>query len=406
MNGPRTGISWPARNEGAALLVLLLAMALAFGGVLIASLSRSTPESSRQQRTLETLARAKQALIAWSVTQGDLGADGYRRPGTLPCPDRNFFGDADSGNASGSCSIGGGTSLGRFPWKSLGVEKLQDAHGETLWYAVGDNFRNPGLYGGAINSDAKGALLLYAADGTLPSSDGEKLAAIVLAPGAPLPGQERKTPPDNTASDYLEAFDGKNNASAAGPFFMGPVRDAAGNLVANDLVIGITARELIAAVEKRALQEAQNALKSHFADMGHYPNPAPPDSPDCLSGIGNVKSSNIPRCASNEAMCFGRLPEDALTSYVAPWFLQNGWGRVLIYAIDDTGAACVTSLNVEGHPKNYVLIAPGAARGGQSRPSASLTDYLEDPGNSDGWPANPDFFVPGADSNDQLRAAP
>jgi hypothetical protein len=388
------------------LLVLLLALALAFGGVLIASLAENNPEISRRQRTLEALAQAKQALIAWSVTQGDFGADSHHRPGTLPCPDRNFFGDPNSGHASGSCSIGGGTSLGRLPWKSLGVEKLQDAHGETLWYAVGDNFRNPGLHGGAINSDAKGSLLLYAEDGTLPVSDGEKLAAIVLAPGAPLPGQERKTPPDNTASDYLEAFDGKNNASAAGPFFMGPVRDAAGNLVANDLVIGITARELVAALEKRALREAQNALESHFAARGKYPNPAPHDSPDCLSGIGNVKSSNIPQCASEESICFGRLPEDALAPYVAPWFLQNGWGRVMIYAIDDAGAACATSLNVEGNPENYILIAPGAARDGQSRPSTSLSDYLEDPGNSGAWSGNPEFSVPDADGNDQLRAEP
>jgi hypothetical protein len=35
-----------------------------------------------------------------------------------------------------------------------------------------------------------------------------------------------------------------------------------------------------------------------------------------------------------------------------------------------------------------------------------LSDYLEDSGNTDGWSANPDFFVPGATSNDQMRTEP
>jgi hypothetical protein len=393
----------PARSKGAALLVLLLAVVFVFGSVLLASLAGTHPEVLRRQRTLAALAQAKQALIAWSVMQGDLGADSHHRPGTLPCPDRNFFGDASSGYASGSCSSGGGTSLGRFPWRSLDVENLQDAHGETLWYAVSDNFRNPNLYARAINSDTLADLLLYAADGTRLTPDGEEMAAVVFAPGAPLPGQERPIPPDNTASNYLEAFDGKNNASASGPFLMGPVQDANGAIAINDLVIGIRARELVAALEKRALQEAQGALEAHFAAHGRYPNPARPDSSECLSDIANVKSPPSARCASEANTCFGRLPEDALAPYLAPWFLQNAWGRVMIYAIADS-AACANSLNVEGNPKRYVLIAPGSAREGQRRPSGLLSDYLEDPGNADGWANDPDFFIPGANSNDQLRA--
>lgn len=406
-----------AKSKGAALLIMLFMMVLAFSTVLITSLARNTSEIERQQKTLEALAQAKQALIAWSVTQGDLHPateieEGvvkptYYRPGTLPCPDKNFFGSASSGNASGSCSTEGETSIGRLPWKSLGVEKLRDAYGESLWYAVSDNFRRPNdLNNNAINSDTKGSLLLYATDGTtLLTPPGEELAAIVFAPGPPLSGQDREALP-NTASSYLEAFNEKNNASAAGPFVMGPVKNSSGNLVMNDFVIGITARELIAALEKRALTEAQNALKNYFAEKGMLPNPAPRNTPNCTAVITNVKS--VPLCASDSTTpaCFGRLPEDALSIYVTPWFLQNGWGRVMIYAINDSSAGCTEPLNVEGKPKNHILIAPGTARYGQSRPSTSLSDYLEDSGNMDGWSANPDFLVPSAKSNDQLRAAP
>ncbi|MDR3298806.1 MAG: hypothetical protein LBU43_02085 [Candidatus Accumulibacter sp.] len=397
-------IAYPGGSKGAALLVMLLAMVLAFSAVLIASLAQGNPQIERQQKTLKALAQAKQALIAWSVVQGDTGTASLRRPGTLPCPDKNFFGNANSGNASGSCSSGGETSIGRLPWKSLGMEQLYDAHGETLWYAVSDHFRNPTQNTkAAVNSDAEGSLLLYAANGsTLLTPNGEELAAIVFAPGPPLSGQDRVALPD-AASSYLDAFNGKNNAKAAGPFIMGPVSDSSGNPVVNDLVIGISARELIAALEKRALNEAQNALKSYFAENGSYPNPAPANGDNCTSPINKVQSTT-PECASASGTCYGRLPEDLLAPYVASWFPQNGWGRVMIYAINDNGVACPTSLNVDGKPKSYVLIAPGTARNGQNRQSLLLSDYLEDSGNTDGWSGNPDFVTPGAGSNDQLRA--
>jgi hypothetical protein len=398
----------PETSRGAALLVLLLVLVLGAASALIASLAGRNPEIERRQKTLDVLAQAKQALIAWSVVQGDVWPaeqtrDGvatftYRRPGTLPCPDTNFFGSSGSGNASGSCSSAGGTSIGRLPWKSLDMENLRDAHGEPLWYAVSDNFRGTGMNSAAINSDTRGSLLLYAADGTtLMTPPGEELAAVIFAPGPPLSGQDRSSSSDVVAG-YLEAFNGKNNASAAGPFVMGPARDSSGRFVTNDLVIGIRARELVAAVEKRALKEAQNALHQFAVP----PNPAPHDAPGCISPVGNVKS--VLPCESGGATCAGRLPEDLLSPHLAPWFVQNGWGRVMIYAVSNAG--CMTSLKVAENPKNYVLFAPGTARQGQSRPSSLLSDYLENPGNAGGWSGSFDFVVPEADSNDQLRTDP
>jgi hypothetical protein len=396
----------PARNRGAALLLLLLMVVIAFSTTLITSLAAKNPEIQRQQSTLETLAQAKQALIAWSVVHGDVGTDSFPRPGALPCPDRNLFGSADSGFASGSCSTGGGTSIGRLPWRSLGMERLRDASGETLWYAVSDNFRNPNLYKTPINSDSKASLLLYAADGnTLSTPIGEELAAIILAPGPPLPGQDRVALPNNNASGYLDAFNGKNNANAGGPFIMGPAKDANGNIVTNDLIVGVTARELLFALEQRALNEAQIALKKHAETYGHYPNPAPPNGDNCTSPVADVKLAVNP-CASDSTTCIGRLPEDVLEPYLALWFLRNAWGRVMIYAINDSGAGCSTPIHVDGEEKNYILIAPGSARNGQIRPSLSLSDYLEDSGNTDGWSGNSDFVVPDVNSNDQLRAEP
>jgi hypothetical protein len=385
-------------------------MVLALSAALMSTQAGSNLETGRQRKSFEALVQAKQALIAWSVTQtNESGTEvpTYRRPGVLPCPDTNFFGDSESGNASGSCSAGGGTSIGRLPWKSLsiGENSARDADGEVLWYALGDGFRsNTSLNAAAINSDSKGTLLLYAANGsTLLTPPGEELVAIIFAPGAPLPGQDRTTAlSKKAAANYLEAFNGKNNANAAGPFIAGPVKDASGERVVNDLVIGISARELIAAVEKRALKEAQNAL-NQFAAL---PNPAPPTGANCVLPVSNIKAASPALCASDSATCAGRLPEDLLKPYVAPWFIQNGWGRVMIYALNDSGANCANSLKVGGEMPRYLLFAPGTARAGQHRPSSLLADYLDDPANTDGWSGNFDFAAPEPDSNDQLRTMP
>ena len=174
----------------------------------------------------------------------------------------------------------------------------------------------------------------------------------------------------------------------------------------NDQITGISAKELIASLEKRGLREAENALAAYaVANGGKYPNPA---SGNCNALIANVSAPGV--CASDSTTCIGRLPEDALAGLAAHWFLANGWGRTTVYsvnksdAIDSTGANCTTSLNVDGESRRYILIAPGTAKAAQNRPSPHLTDYLDDTVNSDAWSGNPDFTSPGAGSNDQLRS--
>src|SRR5258708_29066232 len=45
-------------------------------------------------------------------------------------------------------------SIGRIPWKTLGIDDLRDASGERLWYALAHNFRK--LSGTTvINSDTQ-----------------------------------------------------------------------------------------------------------------------------------------------------------------------------------------------------------------------------------------------------------
>ena len=223
------------RQRGAALLVLLLLVLVASGFSFVSTLNKSGMQDQRRQITLAALSQARQALIAWSVVQGDVGKDSLnrQRPGSLPCPSAD-----EAGLASLSCATPSGTTLGRLPWKSLGIEALRDADGELLWYAVSANFRIPGLSNAPLNSDAKGQLLLYAADGaTLLTPFGEELAALVFAPGAALAGQNRNTAPNASAS-FLDVGNGRSNRVAIGPFIAGPSNDGQGNPLINDIVLG------------------------------------------------------------------------------------------------------------------------------------------------------------------------
>lgn len=392
-------------------MLVLFLIIIGAASVLVSALNSRQLQLNHDRVTADALAQAKAALIAWSVGGGTL------RPGDLPCPAAD-----EQGNQAGSCAVGSNSTIGRLPWKTLGIDDLRDSDGVQLWYALSNNFRRTGLTNAAINSDTKGSLLLYAPDGTtLLSGPGEELAAVVFAPGPPLPGQDRASGV-NSAANYLESAYSMNNASAAGSFINGPVKNAAGNVVVNDRILAISARELIAAVEKRALKEYQNALTGYAAiNGGKYPNPAKYDDPKCVEAIDGSSGhkynshSSYP-CISDSSVCFGRLPESTLEPYAPLWLTQNAWGRVMTYAVnknnvlDGSAAECSTNLNMNGTTKAYVLIAPGSARSGQTRPSTILTNYLEDAANADAWTSmnsgQPYFLSPSATSNDQARNAP
>ena len=370
------------RQRGAALLIALLILVLAVTAALLTAFNQRNSQAERDKITEAALAQAKAALTAWASVQGDLGSGMAPRPGNLPCPDTN-----DDGMQESSCVAG---RIGRLPWKTLGIQELRDASGERLWYSISGNFRATNA--AAINSDTVGTLQIYAADGaSLLTPAGEELAAVVFAPGAPLAGQDRIAQP-NAAASYLEAANTRDNRTNGGPFIAGPVIDGTGNVAVNDKLIGLSARELIRAVEQRVLRESRSLLESYYSTYGKYPNPA---SPSCLLVIADTSSPNS--CDSDNTRCFGRLPENVFPS--APsWFTANGWGRTMIYAVDksqvmnSSASDCAGSsgLQLDGVTKNYVVFAPGVKRGGQTRPSSNVTDYLEVSANQLVWGTDPD----------------
>lgn len=160
-------------QRGAALVLVAALLAGGTAWMAVELLSRvATGTTEKEMRSAIALARAKQALLAY-VAHYAARAD-HQVPGRLPCPEPLAPPAGQEGVAASLGCLGNAqTYIGRFPWRTLGVEQIRDGHAEPLWYVLGPGFRAP-----PINFDSVGRLTL----------DGKPNAAValIIAPGAPL----------------------------------------------------------------------------------------------------------------------------------------------------------------------------------------------------------------------------
>lgn len=200
----------PQAQRGAAFIVMMVILVLGVTAAMLGSFSSIALKISRENKSTDVLAQAKEALISYAVTSDT--------PGSLPCPNTqngNNNGVADS-IVSGNCPH----YIGRLPWKTLGIPELRDSAGAPLWYALSKNFRNSSS--NTINSDSSGTLSIT---GITPASN---IAAIVFAPGASVNNQSRSetnsancTTTNSTisenrcATNYLEGTNSNSSLSAS-----------------------------------------------------------------------------------------------------------------------------------------------------------------------------------------------
>lgn len=264
------------------MLVIMVMGALTF---LVNSLSKPGMQLDRDKKTSEALAQAKDALLAYAINSENNSSESQPRPGNLPCPDTDAPGTAGYGDEQGSCSAGGATSIGRLPWKSLGIPELLDGDGEPLWYAVSDNFRRYSTNANTLNSDTPGTLDVYSTNGlTLLTSNTDKAVAIVFAPGKIIGSQLRSTTTEKaTTSNYLESANNRNNASATGPFIAADKTNTF-----NDKLIFITAPQLRSAVERRVAGELKSHLNGYYTSWNAYPYAAPFSNPTTAAYTGTA----------------------------------------------------------------------------------------------------------------------
>ena len=362
------------RQRGAILLVALTVTLLAGTSLLLARMDGTQVLRRHEaESTARALADAKRALIGWSVAAGLAGSGVEHAPGVLPFPDRN--GDPRGYDGWSDCVTSGLSDrhlIGRLPWageaspcpdRTLGVE-LRDGSGEPLWYSVSRNLVNhrgggsldPSINPGLLDSSPAWPWLrlIDARGGVVVGSDGEPLeiAAVIIAPGAPFPGQSR-TGAAPGAAHFLDAVTVNgvtyDNADSDGcqdrvagasshtdcPALVGEEfilypdsRDTGDDSDAfNDRIAYITAEELLRIAEARALGEMATVLERYRSRHDAYPWMAPYADPGAdststvlyhasVDGSGNTRRGMLPIHAVP-----GQLYD---TGYALRWTIDSG----------------------------------------------------------------------------------
>ena len=332
----------PARQRGAALLMLCFAM-IALSGVAL----RQTLSEFRKQVVNESpaikLQAARDELLALAVNYADqYGALGAG-PGHLPCPNTALPDGSRASEAPDPPCGGQPWVIGRVPRQagSSGASRVTVfqrgayEHQQALWYVVaGAYVNNPLGTAQIVNPDTRGALSLAGRD---------DIVALLIDPGPAL-GAQRTQRPSTLASAYLEG----ENANADARF--ATLAGAAGN----DRVLSISRRQLMELVRKRVSAHIQGWLSSwSLVVCGQQDRCFP------------FAASEVGSCALGQAE--GRLPVLAgsctgpglLDSDLEPhqpwhrhWFIRNRWTEWVEYSVAEqcTGGThvCTVSLKDPG----------------------------------------------------------
>lgn len=296
------------RQSGFALLFVLVVVVL---GVTYAVLNQlnAAPSFTPQRRdhNARVLNQAKQALIGYVAMKA--GQSGEDDPGRLPCPEAaGDYGDpAREGIAGPNCL----TAVGRLPWRTLGLDRLTDAHGEPLWYVVSPGWHKPdSTTNTVINSNTIGQLTV---DGLANDA-----VALIIAPGAPLissaPGCAGVTQARSLSSINVVNYLDCDNATPSDASFT--TNGPAGSF--NDQVLRITARDVIPAIEAaiaaRIEREIVPAMRSVYATgWGSAVTPSDPFYPYAAPFADPASGASFKGSASSCALlsphaCQGLLP--------------------------------------------------------------------------------------------------
>lgn len=249
------------RQRGAALWLLLVLVLLTGSYAYYRSSNLQQSRYSREGDLNLAMAKAKEALIAYAVIDAN-------RPGRLPCPD--LVGDGVSPLLTrDDCD----SYSGHLPWRTLDLQESGDGFGGSFRYVLSP------LFGGdratpPLNSDTATSLRLDVAAGQ-PSNE---IAALIIAPRGAIDTR------NSDGDDYY--YRGSGNSPED-----------------NDVIVPVTRRELMAAVERRIAREVNNCLEQHATSAQNtgqtYPWPAPliadnfKGTPESLFGmIPNTQPGN------------------------------------------------------------------------------------------------------------------
>jgi len=261
-------------QTGVALIMFVL-MLMGIGGFVLVGYGQGLLEAvevKKYKHNTRVLKEAKAALLQYAYNYPQFNSEG---PGRLPCPAPNSTG------LTGALTLALCQSVGRLPWaeSEMSFYDARDADGEQLWYAVSENFYNLGG-GPIINSGTDGSITLVdQSQNIIYDGNGAGIAAIIIAPGPEMAGQDRNAGPDDPVN-FLDSFNGFDNAvfnndesdTNDDGFILGPVFDQGQkNIVVNDQMIVITAAEVNEMAEKATLQAYRDVINDYLSNTNVYP---------------------------------------------------------------------------------------------------------------------------------------
>ncbi|RLA09980.1 MAG: hypothetical protein DRQ54_01030 [Gammaproteobacteria bacterium] len=263
-------VNSPRHQQGVVLIIMFTILIIAGMALVISGLNQGSSRLKNQRQTSEALAKAKATLLSRAIYLGykDNNDPGYY---SLPCPDRSVNPIAEGG-ADSSCGGAHATTIGRLPWRSLGLPPIFDGNGECLWYVLAGNHNNSKINNNntLFNRDTNGQLEIRNIANQILAGDQPENRAIaaIIAPGDAIPGQSRNALSSGVdhcggnynASNYLDTANGINNATPSA------VANAVTKLVTthkpeesfNDQIIWITRQELADAFTERATYPDKN----------------------------------------------------------------------------------------------------------------------------------------------------
>jgi hypothetical protein len=325
---------------GAALILIMFMLGMGVVAFMLKSVNSGSFEFQQQEKTTLALNEAKEALIAWSASHPNW-------PGILPFPDRKETSSPPNYDGKSDCVTSGlnfSHLIGMLPvgsespcvapqtglsLQSYGVVKTCansatscDETGTRLWYAVSMNLIRTSSLSGTTPIINPGIIdnplivpwmRVLDRNGNLIS---DRVAAVIIAPGAPLANQDRSGLPD--AADYLDSlqigatvYSNSDYDTADEDFIMAPdsTRHSAVDVTYqspyyfNDRLVYITIDELIAAVEKRVATEVESALKHYKNTYATFPYAAPLGSSKNYSCVNNQSTGLLPIDSAKGTSC-------------------------------------------------------------------------------------------------------
>jgi hypothetical protein len=254
-------------QQGYILLALLLILFVSGSSFMLSAVSTTQSVALREQAEVaRQLAEAKAALLAYAANTPGLYADAIG-PGYLPCPDADNSGlpDAAVGDEDDPDALcPSGLQLGRLPEEvvtdagKFPLNSYYAGRDQQFWYAVSPLHLRTSTNTASGNKTNSALTRL-----TLDSTAG--IAALIIAPGAELPTQDRQANP-LLYSNYLDGTNGSSSTNFKSQYVENPE-------LFNDQVVAITHNELMQHVGMAAAARLQKELDADYAANGNdYPN--------------------------------------------------------------------------------------------------------------------------------------